>query len=222
MFMAKRRISYDLPLYVGVWVLNMAKMIMLRFVYDVIDTMIPRSRYQLCFMDTDSIYLGVSERNWEKAILPEFLPEYLERREDSCHLDSISRDGFYYPRTCCKIHAVYDKREPGLFNREYVGDRYIGLCSKTYCCQSDESGLKFSCKGIQRDKIREETYARYDRVLQSKESSGAMNMGFRVKENTVWTYQQFRKGLSYFYCKRLVKPDGVNTDALNLVLNPWK
>lgn len=176
--MGKASICYDLPIYIGVWILNMAKMIMLRFVYDVLGVLLPRDRYQICFMDTDSIYFGVSEKDWEKAILTEFLAEYLEKRERSCHLTSTNTGDFYFPRRCCQEHASYDKREPGLFNIEYVGERYIGLCSKTYCCESDRQGVTFSSKGLQKDKVREGAYQRYDRVLESKEPGGATNMGF--------------------------------------------
>ena len=219
--MEKKTIRYDLPVYIGVWVLNIAKLIMLRFVYDVIDRWIPRRCYQICFMDTDSIYLGLSGMELRDVIAPEHLAEYDRQTKGNCRPGELARGEIAFPRVCCAEHAAYDKRQPGLFNNEYKGRNYIGLNSKTYVCQSPTDDTKFSCKGLQKDKVRDEVYSRYERVLTTKQSSGARNMGFRQKEGSVWTYSQYRKGLSYYYGKRIVAADGSRTSPLQITLNPW-
>lgn len=224
--MEKARICFDLPVYVGVWVLNIAKLIMLRFVYDVLDLWLPREKYELLFMDTDSIYVALAENTFREAILPEFLPEFLQQTEGSCHLEKIEAGEFVFPRTCCQKHKLYDRRQPGLQNLEYVANSpsssFIGLASKTYVCRSDVDSVKFTCKGLQKDKVRVGAYERYERVLGDKRPDGARNVGFRPRLNTIWTYAQFRRGLPYFYCKRQVADDGVHTKPLSIVLNPWK
>ena len=52
-------------------------------------------------------------------------------------------------------------------------------------------GLKFSCKGIQRDKLRD-VFETFLQVLNTGENKGATNVGFRARNNTMFTYQQYR------------------------------
>ena len=44
----------------------------------------------------------------------------------------------------------------------------------------------------------------YKNVSYERESHGGVNHGFRVRANQVVTYQQERRALGYFYCKRKV------------------
>ena len=48
------------------------------------------------------------------------------------------------------------------------------------------------------------------------------NRGFRAKDNTVFTYEQTKKGFSYSYVKREVQSDGIHTKPLSVVLNPLR
>ena len=43
-----------------------------------------------------------------------------------------------------------------------------------------------------------------------------MNRGFRVVNNTMYTYEQVRDALSHFYPKRKVLVDGVSTTPLDI------
>ena len=62
----------------------------------------------------------------------------------------------------------------------------------------------------------------YKKVLTTACSAKATNIGFGVFNNTVMTYKQIRNGLSYFYCKRRVLPDGITTVPLDIVLKPYR
>ena len=77
-----------------------------------------------------------------------------------------------------------------------------------------------SCKGINKKNV-VEPYDIFQNVLQNKENKSGINIGFRAKDNTIFTYTQERTGFSYFYCKREVCSDGITTKPLNLVLRPW-
>lgn len=94
----------------------------------------------------------------------------------------------------------------------------VSLCSKTYVCQGKDSGLKFSCKGIQRNKL-QNVFQTYRNVLLQRKSHGATNVGFRSHNNTMYTYSQYRNGLSYFYCKRRVCDDVVSTKPLDVSID---
>ena len=58
-------------------------------------------------------------------------------------------------------------------------------------------------------------------VLTSGEPVAAINHGIRRYDNTMYTYEQERTGVSWFYCKRQVLEDGVHTVPLDITLSPW-
>ena len=53
-------------------------------------------------------------------------------------------------------------------------------------------------------------------MLRSGENTGSLNRGFRVRDNAMFTYSQYRNGIPYFYCKRKVNADGISTSPLEL------
>ena len=94
-----------------------------------------------------------------------------------------------------------------------VRDRIIGLSSKTYYCFGAYD--KFSCKGVNK-KTNDINKEKYVNVLLTKQSSAGLNKGFRVVNNSMYTYEQVRDGFSYFYPKRKVLEDGVTTMPLDI------
>ena len=94
------------------------------------------------------------------------------------------------------------------------------LCSKTYCCYDLTSNkLKFNSKGLN-ERVLEQSgdgpLEKYRRVLNEKLNVRSNNRGFRTYNHSVATYQQIKKGLSYFYPKRIVETDGIHIQSLNL------
>ncbi|CAH3193475.1 unnamed protein product, partial [Porites evermanni] len=136
-------------------------------------------------------------------------------------LDNITEDTYefeadkcnWFPRTDTPEHKAYDKRTPGLFKVEWEGQGIIGLCSKTYYCFGAKD--KFSCKGVNK-KCNDINKDKYLNVLLTKQNSSGVNRGFRVVNNTIYTYTQVRDAFSYFYPKRKVLADGVNTTPLDI------
>ena len=55
--MAHKKVTHDIPKQLGFFVLQYAKLRMLEFYYDCLDYYMNRDDYELCQMDTDSIYL---------------------------------------------------------------------------------------------------------------------------------------------------------------------
>lgn len=96
----------------------------------------------------------------------------------------------------------------------------MSLASKTYSGDGGD-GLKFSVKGLQRDKVKDICHTMTS-ILETKESHGVTNIGFRARNNTIFTYSQFRTGLGYYYCKRVVAADGCTTSPLDVVIAPWE
>ena len=61
----------------------------------------------------------------------------------------------------------------------------------------------------------------FQSVLQTQQPHSPTNQGFRTRGNTIYTFQQTKAGLSYFYCKRKVLVDGIHTKPLSVILAPW-
>ena len=227
--MKKKTLNLDLPISIGC-----------------LDKYVSRDNFELTQMDTDSMYMALGTNDLQSAIRPEKLEEFKKLVEGSCHCDEIEGDDdHWFPRTCCKKHAQFDRRTPGLFKLEAEGDEMICLASKTYILQNPRSRkepvevvgeldgesnqllkdeIKFSCKGINKSrllKLTEDPMAMYKSVLESGTSYSSENAGFRCRNGNMWTYRQERSGFGYFYCKRQVLDCGVRTIPLNLMLNPW-
>ncbi|KAI8495466.1 hypothetical protein Bbelb_269210 [Branchiostoma belcheri] len=201
----KRKIKFDLPLQIGFFVYQYAKLRMLQFYFDFMLEFVDISDFQYCEMDTDSAYIAISADRLEDVIKPHMRARY----ENEKHL--------WFPRTDNPEHAAYDKRTPGLFKEEWSGDAIVGLCSKTYYCfgGDDKTQDKFSCKGVSK-RQNDITLQKYLQVLETQKSGQGVNRGFRVRNNQMLTYTQTRDAFSYFYPKRQVEDDGVTTLPLDI------
>ena len=116
---------------------------------------------------------------------------------------------------CCERVALHQKRTVGLFHSEWEGAGMVALCSKSYFAIDGSEKPKYSSKGLSHahnDFSSED----YKNVLDHKQSGSGTNKGFRLKDGRMHTYTQNRKGLSYLYCKRPVRSDGVTTTPTRL------
>ena len=219
--MKKSSINLDMPIVLGFFVLNYAKLRMLDFYYSCLDRYVDRSDFELLETDTDSLYFAISGPTLDSVIKPDFVNEYRSKIYDLCHSGDISaNNGFWFPRVCCAEHGAFDLRTPGLFKLEGSGTEMVCLSSKTYVLQTDSGNFKLSCKGINKRVVKEPLDI-FLSVLNTQKSVSVQNRGFRAKSNSVWTYLQEKTGFSYFYCKREILADGVRTIPLKLTLSPW-
>ena len=133
----------------------------------------------------------------------DFMDKYLDRSNFKyCEMDTDTPE-----------HKACDKRTPVLFKEEWSGAGIIGLSSKTYYCFGAYD--KFSCKGVNK-KTNDINKEKYVNVLLTEQSSAGLNKGFRVVNNSMYTYEQVRDGFSYFYPKRKVLEHGVSTQPLDI------
>ncbi len=218
--LAKRVIKLDLPIQLGFFILQYAKLRMLEFYYDFLDRYVDRSNFEYLEMDTDSAYMAISAESLEDVIKPEMVHEYRRGLKGMCDDRIRDANSRWLPRTCCDKHSNFDRRVPGLFKTEFEGQEMVGLCSKTYVVAGDNQ-TKFSSKGVSKRFI-DNPMQIYKDVLSSKVPQSGLNKGFRVRNNTIYTYHQERCGFSYFYCKRKVLDDGIHTVPLQITLCPVK
>ena len=91
----------------------------------------------------------------------------------------------------------------------------ICLCIKTYCCFAQSiDKIKFSSKGLNKRTLAESgagPLEKYRCVLDEKTNVQSTNRGFRTIQHSVCTHEHTKRGLSYFYPKKIVLDDGIHT-----------
>ena len=152
-------------------------------------------------MDTDSLYLALAEKELEGCIRPGMRAGWQRLRSNDC-IDSFTADAVanFFPRTCGVKHNQHDKKEPGLFKGEFRRIEMLCLC--TYCCYDVNSKeLKFGINGLNKRVLEQSSRGpleKYRRVLNEKVNVTSNNKGLRTNNHPVVTYEQVKKGLSYF------------------------
>ena len=219
--LAKAEIEHREPIIVGFFILQYAKLRMLELYYNFFDRFCDVNKLEELEMDTDSLYLALSEKELCDCIREEAKAEWGLLRTEDCKDDfTANATTNFFPRTCCTKHIKHDKREPGLFKEEFRCTEMLCLCSKTYCCyDSNSNKYKISSKGLNKRTLEEcddGPMAKYRKVLDEFINVTSTNRGFRTVHHSVGTYEQTKKGLSYFYRKRIVDTDGIRTRPLNL------
>ena len=141
--MNKKTDTYTLPVHVGLFVLQYAKMRILKFYYGFIDRYLERPLFQYCEMDTDSAYLALAAESVDALVTPELREHYFRYRSEWLPSECCDDHRNEYVRcrlanrpwvgdeACSKARRAYNKRTPGLFKVEWSGDGFVGLCSKT-------------------------------------------------------------------------------------------
>ena len=191
----KSKITIDRPFQVGIVVYQLAKLRMLQFYYEFLDFYLDRRDFELIQMDTDSMYFALSRERLEDAIRPGYETQFEEEKKRWLAWDKWSN------------------REPGLFKLEKEGTHAIALCSKCYHIKDSATGqAKISSKGVNK-RQNEMRAERFERAL-AGDRDVVVNRGFRMRDGSMYTYEQRKLGLSAYYDKRWVLPDGTHTEPL--------
>ena len=172
-------------------------------------------------MDTDSLYLALSEKELCDCNREESKSEWGLLRTEDCKDDSTANATTnFFPRTCCTKHGKHDNREPGLFKEEFRCTEMLCFCSKTYCCyDSNSNKYRFSTKSLNKRTLEDcgdSPMAKYRKVLDEFINVTSTNRRFRNVHHSVATYEQTKNYLSYFYPKRNVDADGIHTPPLKV------
>ena len=191
----KIKINIDRPFQVGIVVYQLAKLRMLQFYYEFLDFYLDRRDFELIQMDTDSMYFALSREKLEDAIRPGYETQFEEDKKRWLAWNKWSN------------------REPGLFKLEKEGTHAIALCSKCYHIKDQATGqAKASSKGVNK-RQNEMRAERFERAL-AGDRDVVTNRGFRMRDGAMYTYEQRKLGLSAYYDKRWVLPDGIHTEPL--------
>ena len=193
----KPRITIRRPFQVGIAVYQLAKLRMLEFYYDFLDRYFDRRDFELIQMDTDSNCIAISGKSLEDIVRPVLKTEFEAQKKQWLAWDKWSG------------------RTPGLFKLECEGSRMIALCSKCYFIDDRGEKKKFSTKGMSK-KQNEITWQRFKAALEGNKDGKdiATNRGFRMRDGKMVTYEQEKLGMSAYYDKRWVLPDGIHTEPI--------
>ena len=97
--LSKGVVMYTLPLHIGFFVYQYAKLRMLQFYYDFLDTYVERNFFQYCKMDTDSVYIALAGKSIDDLVI--YRDNYFRHRSE------------WLPAECCEEH-----------HKDYVTARY--------------------------------------------------------------------------------------------------
>ena len=219
--LAKAEIEHREKIIVGFFIFQYAKLRMFELYYNFFERFCDVNKVEEIEMDTDSLYLALSEKQLHDCIREESKAEWEVMRTKDCRDDfTANATTNFFPRTCCTKHVKHDKREPGLFREEFRCTEMLCLCSKTYCCYDSNSNKnKISSKGLNKRTLEDcgdGPMAKHRKVLDEFINVTSPNRGFRTVHHSVATFEQTKKGLSYFYPKIIVDADGIHTRPLIL------
>jgi len=143
--------TQNVPIQISKTVLDLAKMKISEFFYDVLDYFIDRDDYQIFQMDTDSLYFGLSKKTFEECVKPELRDEY-----ESCKGDIFVQ--CLCDKQCANPRC--DKRKLNLMKLENYATHAVAITSKTHTeWVSDPLHVlsKTSAKGIPASKLPNDT-----------------------------------------------------------------
>ena len=218
--LVKSEIEHREPIIVGFFILQYAKLRMLELYYNFFKKFCDTYKYEELEMDTDSFYSALSKEYLEDVILPKKRSDWDQLRSEDC-TDNFTANatGIFFPRIYCNAHKKHDKREPGLFKKEFRCAGNWCLCSKTYRCNNKQTNkYKFSSRGLNKRTLEDcgdGPMLKYREVLEESVKVTSTNSRFRTIKHSVATYEQTKKGLSCFYSERTVE-DGIHTKPLHL------
>ena len=213
----KSRIRLDNPIQIGFFILQYAKLRMLEFYYDCLSKYLEENSFELTETDTDSLYMALNRTKIDHCIKTSYKQKYNNEIYNSC---SDDLNPVWFPRRCCNHHRAVDFRFVGCYKKEWEGTKMISLCSKSYIIEDAEGKQKISCKGISKKNLIN-PMEKFEKSIHNQVNAVSTNIGFRIKNSSLYTYSQERLGFNYFYCKRQVLSDGVSTKPLDIILTPW-
>ena len=113
--LAKAETEHRKPIIVGFFILQYAKLRMLELYYNFFERFCDVNKIEELEMDTDSLFLALSEKQLYDCIREESKVYRELLRTEYCKDDFTANAKTNFLRTCCTKHMKHDKREPGLF-----------------------------------------------------------------------------------------------------------
>ena len=178
------------PIYVGCTVLELSKLEMYKFHYDVLKKKC--KKYVLLFTDTDSLFYEVDEDFYE----------IMHQHKELFNLNNFLKNNKYF----CNDN----KKVLGKMKDEYGGTpiyQFIGLRSKIYSIRDVKKKGKSTHQG-HNSYISNDEY--YDTLFNKKILRHKMTR-IKSRKHKLFTYKNNETSTSCFDDKRYILIDGINT-----------
>ena len=183
--MIKQKIVYDKPIYVGTSILDLSKLTMMDFHYNVIHKEF-EGKYNLLYSDTDSCVYNIEH--------PDIYKWVSDNREHFDLSDSLNKD--------LKDNA--NKKVLGKMKDELQSvpmKEFIALNPKVYSFTSAHENAK-KLNGISKVVVKKEIkHENYKNVLVTGESITKEVTGIRSLSHELYTVKQVKTALNTFYDK---------------------
>ncbi|XP_074645871.1 uncharacterized protein LOC141902131 [Tubulanus polymorphus] len=199
MHMYKTNLYLNRPVYVGMSVLDLSKLLMYDFYYNHMKQ-VYGDRTRLLYTDTDSLLLEIETED---------IYEDMESNND--HYDTSDYQGNH------PLHSNVNKKVLGKMKDECAGtpiQEYVGLRPKMYSIlKADQTNIK-KAKGVKKNvvkkQIRHEQYK--ECLFHKKVFQHGMNM-LRSEGHKMYGLRMTKQSLSPFDSKRWIADDGIATLA---------
>ena len=193
----KTQVCLSKPVYVGMSVLDLSKMIMFDFYYDHLKPLY-NDKIRMLYTDTDSLIVHVTT--------------------DDVYADMVNHLGKYdtsnYP-TDHPLYSIVNKKKAGTFKDELGGKimtEFIGLRSKMYSYIGDDCGKR--AKGVTRSVLNNTiTHEDYQKCLFDQQVFTRAMPGLRSHQHQVYGETTRKVALSPLDTKRYILPDGITSLA---------
>ena len=200
--MKKTSLTMNKPVYLGMCILELSKIVMFNFHYKYIK---PKygNKAKLLFTDTDSFLYEIETEDFYKDIAGD-----VKDRFDTSEYPENHPSG---------IPTGINKKVLGMFKDEAAGKiikEFVGLRAKLYSYKMDEGKENKKCKGVKKQVVEENiTHEDYKTcLLTGKEILRKQNI-LRSYEHEVYTEEVNKIALSAADDKRYILSDGIVTLA---------
>ena len=184
----KRCVNLNKPIYVGMAILDLSKLHMYKFYYDVLKSKY-QERIKLAYTDTDSYIISIDTDD-----------VYEDLKELNVHMDFSD-----YPEN----HPNYDKTNKkviGKFKDEVSGHiitEFIGLMPKMYCFKTEENKTYKKAKGVPKKIVkREMNFDSYEKTLKENHIQYVQFNKIQSLNHQIFSLTCSKNGLSNFDNKR--------------------
>ena len=200
--MKKTSLTMDKPVYLGMCILDLSKIIMFDFHYDYIKPKYGNNA-KLLFTDTDSLFYEIQTEDFYKDIAGD-----VKNRFDTSDYPENHPSG---------IPTGINKKVLGMMKDEAAGKNikeYVGLRSKLYSFIMEDGEENKRCKGVKKQVVENSiTHEDYKTCLKTGKEKLARQDIIRSYSHEMYTEEVNKVALSAEDDKRYILKDGMHTLA---------
>ena len=199
----KSSLKLNRPIFTGVCVLDLSKVLMYDFHYNHMKRLYPGDAARLLFTDTDSLAYVIKTDDIYKDMLE--------------HKEKYDFSGYARDHRC---YSLENKKVIGKFKDELNGvplKEFVGLKAKMYSLKYREGGEVVEskrAKGVKKCVIKKRvSHEDYKQCLFENQTFYRAAHSIRSYNHSIFTIYQNKKALSSFDDKRYILGDGISTLA---------